>query len=76
VLELDGTTPEIVSSFQDSSDDTSFTTLLECAAASSASQVFTGSVASASRYRRIRYDLEGTSPSTKIQFSTGSYMKP
>lgn len=75
VLELDGTTPDISACVQHSGDDVTFTTAASFAAASSASQIFTTTISNgASQYRRIRYDLNGTSPSAKIFISTGSYM--
>lgn len=72
ILTLTGTNPEIGASLQDSNDDSSYTTIADFGAASSADQVITASTSSASRYRRLNVNLAGTSPCATFQVSTGS----
>ena len=72
VMTLTGTTPEVSACVQESTDDSSFTTLNVFAAASSADQVFAASSASSARYRRARVALLGTSPCATFQISSGS----
>lgn len=72
ILELDGTNPEVSASLQHSNDDASFTTVIDFGTASAADVILSGSYTSASRYRRLRYILAGTSPSAKLQATTGS----
>ena len=69
---LTGTTPEIAACVQQSTDDSSFTTIYAFTAASAADQVFAASSASSARYRRARVELAGTSPCATFQISSGS----
>ena len=73
VTAIGGTTPEISASMQDSSDDSSWTTIVEFAAASTGNVAYAASANSGSQYRRLKYALAGTSPlSASFQASAGS----
>ena len=72
-----GSTPEIAACIQESTDDSSFTTLNVFTAASTANQVFAASAASSARYRRARVSLAASpngvvSPCATFQISSGS----
>ena len=77
VMTIAGSTPEISACVQESSDDSSFTTITVFTAASSGNQVFSSSAASSLRYRRARVALAASangvvSPCATFQISSGS----
>jgi len=77
VMTIAGSTPEIAACIQESTDDSTFTTLHVFTAASTADQVFAASAASSARYRRARVAIAASangvvSPCATFQISSGS----
>ena len=69
---IGGTTPEISASLQHSSDDSTFTTAIVFTTASTGNVAYAASANSGSRYRRLKYVFNGTSPfSASFQASAG-----
>jgi len=75
VLALGGTSVSLAASLQHSADNSIWTTLYDFGSFSSANQVVAASLSSASRYRRVKYQLSGTSPlEAKFFVSAGSVL--
>ena len=75
LITLTGTTPEISACLQDSSDDAAFTTIIAFTTASvagTAQAIQHTAAAGASRYRRLKYIMAGTSPCATLAVSSGS----
>lgn len=70
LIEFEGTT--MAASYVHSSDNVSFSTLLDFGTFNSPNQVAASTVSSASRYRGISYNLTGTNASATIQGFSGS----